>query len=253
MKNKKLISLLCPTLARPEGQKRLARSVYNTCNFKEKCEIVFGIDNNDKLAKDTVYQLKEELNNDFINYVEVEPGKKLAQIINTCANNAASNYILGCVADDCIFESNNWDIFVLRQFSRYADGILLLWPDDGIWGGSLASHYFISRKWQQVIGHVQPEYFYADWTDHWMQRLAEYVGRTCRVREREKLFIRHMHVEHSDAPEDSTHWKVKERRERNVKEGLNFGVGTTPLWLQQAHEQEKQKLVNYIKQFNNDK
>jgi len=247
--SKKLISVICPTHRREKLQTRFADFVHKNCYNPKYSEIVFGIDNNDEIAISTANKLKEKYGDEFIRVCLVEPGEKLANISNICAKTTCRGAILGNAADDVVYRSKDWDVVVLKEFAKYEDKILLLWSDDGLWGGSLASHYFIHKNWVKVLGHVQPTYFYADWTDHWNQRLATQLGRAKLITDRNKLFIEHLHAEHGGMEKDETYWKVKEKRERNVKEGLNFDFHNPPPELKKFHQVEYEKLFNFIKQF----
>ena len=238
---KKLISIICPTHRRPELQERFATSVYENAYKPEICEIVFGIDNDDEMAIKAADNLKEKYGEDFIKVCLVEPNQeKLASIVNQCYQ-MTRGQILGNAADDVVFRSKNWDIVVLKQFEKFEDRIMLLWGDDGLWKGALASHFFLHENWAKVTGYLQPELFYADWTDHWMQRLAKRLGRAVVIHDRERLFL-----EHGGMEKDETYYKVKKRREKNIEEGLNFDRRNPPANLQKLHDADLKKLHNFI-------
>jgi len=246
MKNKKILSFICPTHRRPELQARLADSIYDSCYKPEYCEIVFGIDNNDELAIAAAEQLKEKYGEDFIRVCLVEPGEVLANISNICAREMARGQIYGNIADDFVVRTKNIDIVAIKEFESYPDKILLLWGDCGLWGGQLASSYFVSKNWVKALGHIQPTHFHADWTDHWNQRLAQAVGRTRVITDRNVMFVEHLHAEFGGMEKDETYWKVKERRERNQKEGLHFDINNPPPELKVLHDIEIEKLKNFI-------
>ena len=248
MKRKKLISIVCPTHRRAKLQYRFAENVYENAYDPDRSEIIFGIDNNDEIALETAEGLKEIYGNDFIKISLVEPGENLPNISNICAKSARGP-IIGNAADDVVFRSKNWDITVLKEFQKYDDKILLLWSDDGLWGGALASHYFLHRNWIKTLGHVQPTHFHADWTDHWNQRLATKLGRAKVIRDRRLLFLEHLHAEHGGMEPDETYWKVKAKREKNVEEGLHFDVNNPPEELQKMHDIEYEKLYNFIQNY----
>tara|TARA_R100000008_G_C3571617_1_gene162519 strand:- start:157 stop:900 length:744 start_codon:yes stop_codon:yes gene_type:complete len=242
MKDEKLISILCPTHKRPELQTRFAYYVYENCSNPENCEIVFGIDSDDEVAIETANKLKKRCKGDFISICLVEPNqKRLSDIVNLCAT-AARGEILGTAADDVIFRSENWDLTILEEFNKFEDKIMLLWSDDGLWGAQLASHYFVHKNWIRAVGHAQPSHFYADWTDHWIQRLALKLGRAVPVRDRQRLFLEHMHAEHGGMEKDETYYKVKERRDKNNTEGINIDSPE----LKRIHDAEYEKLKNFI-------
>ena len=245
--NKK-ISIICPTHKRKTLQTRFATKVLENCSDVKKCEIVFGIDDNDEIALDTAEELKKKYGEEQIRICLIKPNENIANIINICANTTCRGEILGTAADDVLFEAKGWDLTVIEEFSKYPDGILLLWSDDGLWGGQLASHYFIHKNWVKALGNVQPTFFHADWTDHWNQTLATNLKRGKLIKDRSKLFLRHLHAEHGGMEKDETYWKMKARRERNVIEGLTFHKPTEEMKV--AFKKQLEKLKKFIEDYN---
>lgn len=242
----KEISIICPTHKREVLQTRFAQNVYDNCSNPANCEIVFGIDNNDEIALKTAENLRSIYGEDFIRVCLIEPGENIPNISNICFP-ICRGKIIGNAADDVVFRSKNWDLTIIEEFSKYPDKILLLWSDDGLWGGSLASHYFLHQNWINTTGHVQPTFFHADWTDHWNQALANKLGRGVAIKDRNRLFLQHLHAEFGGMEKDETYWKMKERRERNVTEGLTFHNPTEQMKL--SHELEYLKLKKFIEEF----
>lgn len=244
----KTISFVCPTYRRAKLQTRMTDSIFNNAKNPEDVEVVFGIDNDDEIALSTYEKLKEKYGEDRIKVCLIEPGENLPNISNICAIQKATGDIIGNIADDVEIESRDWDVTVREEFSKFDDGILLLWSDDGLWGGKLASHYFIHRNWVKVLGHVQPTHFHADWTDHWNQKLAHKLGRGRVILDRKRLFLHHKHAELGGMDKDETYWHVKAKRERNVAEGLNFDGNAIPPKLIKLHDEEYEKLRSFIMQ-----
>ena len=240
--NKK-ISFVCPTLNRKTLQTRLTDSIFqNACN-PDDVEIIFGINDDDPVALETSNELKKKYGDHSIKVKIVSPDEKLANISNLCSEEAAGD-IIGNIADDVVVESKNWDLTVIEEFSKYPDGILLLWSDCGLWNGTLAAHYFIHKNWIKTLGHIQPTFFYADWTDHWNQTLATRIGRAKLITDKNRLFLRHLHAEFGHMEKDDTYWKVKAKRERNVEEGLTFHNPTPEM--EKAFSEQLNKLKDYI-------
>lgn len=242
----KKISIICPTHQRSTLQTRFTDRVFSNCNDINNCEIVFGIDKDDDEALTTANTLAEKYGPPQVKVYKINPGEKIPNISNLCFAGCSGD-IIGNAADDVVFESKNWDVTVAEEFAKYPDGILLLWSDDGIWGGSLASHYFMHRNWIAAAGYIQPTYFHADWTDHWNQTLANRLGRGKLIRDRNRLFLRHLHAEFGGMEKDETYWKVKAKRERNVKEGLSFHNPTEEM--KQAFESQYQRMKKFIEDF----
>ena len=246
---KKMISIICPTHRRATLQKRLAASVHDNAYRPSLSEVVFGVDDDDEIAIQTAKELQQQYGDEFIKICLVEPNKKLAEIVNLCAHTVATGQIICSAADDVVFRSKSWDLTVIKEFQKFDDKIMLLWSDDGLWGGALAAHYFMHRNWVKTVGDVQPTHFYADWTDHWNMRLAQQLGRARVITNREELFLEHMHAEHDGMEKDETYWKVKARREKNVIEGRHFDFNNPPPHLKELHDIEYHKLAAFIENY----
>ena len=164
------ISLLCPTRGRPEGVLRLVISALSTAECPESLEFVFYLDDDD----DTFPSLA-----DLGAKARIVRGPRLimAELWNQCAWAATGDY-LSLMADDFEFRSPGWDRLVREEFGRWPDGIILVHGNDlSPHGGSLATHFFVSRRWVETVGYITPPYFSRDWVDTWCTEVAWQVGR----------------------------------------------------------------------------
>lgn len=240
-----IISVLCPTHKRPERQKSFAQSVIQNCKNLDLVEIVFGIDNNDDMALKATQELQAEYGDSLIRYTLIEPGERMSNLMNFCYK-AAKGEIFCNVADDIIFRSKNWDQFVREAFSTVEDRIMLLWSDDGIWGGQLASHTFVHKNWVDAVGYINPPYFYSGWADKWNQEIAERLGRGSLVLDRDVLFLEHMHVSVQKMERDETAQKTIDLSEKHDGHALY----TSQEMITKRHE-DYEKLKNFIDQYKN--
>lgn len=187
------ISIICPTHKRSQRQKIFAESVMSNCSDPSAIEIIFGIDNNDEEAIATFFEISKIYGKDVIQLCLFPPNEKMSNFANLCYK-VASGEIIGNFADDVVFRSKDWDVVVRSCFDAVEDKILLLWSDDGIWGGQLASHTFLHKNWVETLGYINAPYFHTAWTDKWSQEVAESIGRGCAILDRNILFLEHMHA-----------------------------------------------------------
>jgi len=242
--SKEFISVLCPTHKRPQLQRRFAEFVFKNCSDSSLMEIVFGIDNNDTIALEVADELKLQFGDERIAVKLFDPGEKMSNFANLCFSIAKGD-IIANAADDVIFRSQNWDIVAREAFGLFKDKIILLWSDDGLWNGELASHTFIHRNWVKALGYVNPPYFVADWTDKWNQEIAVLIGRGVFVANRDHLFLEHMHVEAGKMEKDETH--LKTRALANKQNG-HF-LYNTPELVAKRNE-DRLKLIKFIEENN---
>lgn len=247
MDNEILISVICPTYKRATLQTRFADFVHKNCNRPETCEIVFGINDDDEIALQTTQELIEKYGDQFIRYILVDPEEALPNIANICVDNCRGDLLCN-VADDVVFRSKDWDLVALSAFEEFDDKIMMLWSDDGLWGGRLASHYFIHKNWVKAVGYINVLHFYADWGDVWNQELVTRLGRNRVILNREVLFLEHMHAEHGKMEKDETHFRTRERAKRNAVENINYNSPQ----LVGSRDQDYMKLYKFIENYHQD-
>jgi glycosyltransferase involved in cell wall biosynthesis len=189
-RNEKMISLLVPTRGRPANVERFIRSVGDTAHDLTQVEIVFRADDDDA----TVIELQKIL---FLIpkglAVKLVIGKRLvlSDAWNACCEVAIGD-ILGFFADDIIFRTPDWDLFVREAFAAIPDGIAFVHGLNGEpwYNERFGTHGWLSRRWVDTIGRFFPPYFGGDCCDTWINNIAEGIGRRVYLPE---VFTEHMH------------------------------------------------------------
>lgn len=179
-----LISIICPTRNRPHNIKRLIQSVKDTVFNIKNIEFFFYLDDD---ARNTSIPLITD--NDIKINCFVGPRIMLSETSNILSR-AVKDGILFLIGDDLIFETKDWDIEIQNEFSKSKSKILLIYGQDGIQNEKLATHFFIHKKWVEVLGYVVPPIFWGDWADNWITKTAEELN--CKVY-REDLKFTHLH------------------------------------------------------------
>lgn len=178
-----MISLLIPTRGRPQNIARLVESVVQTA-ASDGWEIVWCADEDDLPTIEAIRALDPEHHQLLIG---------LRAIPSVRWNEAwvhARGDIFGLFGDDCVWKAPGWDQMVEEAFRRYPDRLALVYGPDGFRNELHASHPFISRAWSELFGRVLVEHFGHDWSDTWLNDVAEACGRRHYIPE---MWIQHMH------------------------------------------------------------
>lgn len=177
-----MISLLCPTRGRPDNIRRLAHSAESTATGD--FEVVWAVDDDDHDAIDAVQSLNPE-----VHRLHIAPRAIPAVRWNDAWRMAAGD-IFGVFGDDLVVHADGWDRMVEDAFAQYPDRIALVYGPDGFRNEAHATHPFLSREWCDALGGAVVEYFSADWSDTWLNALAEAVDRRHYIPE---LWVQHLH------------------------------------------------------------
>lgn len=185
------VSLLVPTRGRPDQLASMWASACATASRPNGLELVIYVDDDDPTVL-------PDLGDATIIH---GPRIVLSDCWNKCAV-AATGDILWLGNDDVLFRTPGWDEQVTTVFDRVADRIVLVYPDDGIHGGALASLGFIHRRWVDTVGHFTSPLFSCDWADVWLDDVATALGRRTYL---PGTLIEHMHPLVGKGPVDQTH------------------------------------------------
>ena len=198
-----MISVLCPTRARPDNMRRLVDSIHRTADRSDLVEVVWYIDEDDHESADVA----KELDTRYI----VGPRIVLSQMWNTCMEYARGDIVMHC-GDDIVFRSPSWDTIVVAQFDASDDKILLVYGDDLYQRQAMATHGFYHRRWVEALGRLVPPYFSSDYNDAWNTEVARTIGRLHYV---PTIITEHMHPVAHKAEWDITH---RERLDREARD-----------------------------------
>lgn len=189
-----MISILLPTRKRPRNIERLMHSIKATT--VGECEVLAYID-----ADDDSEQIKD------VHYVQ-GPRIVLSQCFNECYKHATGDIVMFC-SDDVAFRTKKWDEQVIAAFPE--DKIAFVHGDDGVNGDRFGTHGFLSRTWVDKVGYVLPPYFSADYSDNWVNALADSIGRRIYI----PAMFEHLHPSLGKAAVDQTFQETRERYARD--------------------------------------
>jgi hypothetical protein len=180
-----LISIIVPTRQRYSSITELWDSIMKTVQQKDNVELCLYLDNDDQ---ETIDKIKNYSVNKKIKYV-VGERIILSQMWNEAYKLADGDIIMHC-GDDIRFRTLNWDNEIRKEFLKFSDKIVLVYCDDGIGCGSLATHSFLHRKWIEVSGFFLPPYFSSDYNDTWLDDVARRINRIVYL---DKIYTEHLH------------------------------------------------------------
>ncbi len=208
------ISLIFPTRNRPKSLRRYCQSVIDTVPTErlKYLEICIYLDLDDEQSEPELRKCIEDYNLD----IKIHRGEriKMSAMWQVAYEECASGDIVKLSADDFVFRTVNWDMIVREEINRFSDRIVLVYGDDGIQHGNIATYSFVTREWIEVSGFWLPRYFCSDYCDTWLDEVSRNIGRKVY---RGDLMVEHMHFCVGKSEIDDN---TKERLERHEKEGV---------------------------------
>jgi len=147
--NQERISIIVPTRKRPDGLMQLLRSLKQTASVIGRLEIVLVIDEDDESYEGLTFPDME------IKQVTAKPGIPMG-VLNMLGYKASSGDYIMLLNDDVVVMTKHWDDRVLEVFHSFADQIVLVHTDDGIFGDKLCTFPFVSRQFCLLIGGICP-------------------------------------------------------------------------------------------------
>lgn len=206
-----MISVCCPTRGRPESMRRLVESVRATADGP--VQVIFYLDDDDP---DSALMASRLGMAGLYGQVMHIIGERItmSDTWNVLARHAAYEILMAC-GDDVVFRTAGWDTQVRAAFAAVEDRIVLVHGDDLIHGPRLATHPFLHRRWVDAVGHLVPNGFSCDYTDTWVQEVADALGRR---RYLPDVVTEHLHPIAGKARLDDTHRQrlARDRRDHNA-------------------------------------
>jgi len=180
-----MISLLLPTYHRPDGLRKMVQSARVTADKPDDLEFVVYIDHDDDSYSDL------QLVDLGISNIIKGPKVPISDMWNECQK-VASGDIYMQAADDIIFTSQGWDTKVKEVFDRYEDKLVFVFGNDGhpSRGNNHGTHGFLHKRWVDTVGYFLPPGYVADWSDQWLNDVANALNRSVYV---EGMNIEHLH------------------------------------------------------------
>lgn len=199
-----LISLLCPTRARPRQFRAMEESAVELATFPGRMEVIAYRDDDD----DSDYDHSEIRTRHLRG-----PRILLSKMWNECCAAARGEILMHC-GDDIVFRTPGWDAVVRKAFAASPDNLVLVHGDDCSPNtDAIATHGFLHRRWVETVGYFVPPLFSSDWNDVWLTEVADMIGRRVKV----PIVTEHMHYAFDKSEFDRTY---REREERGRRDGV---------------------------------
>jgi hypothetical protein len=182
--------------------KRLIASINRTASVRPELVCYLDFDDNS-------YDWKS------IDRVIQGPRIVMSEMWNVCAQRATGD-ILMMAGDDMVFGTPDWDVMVEYAFRNCPDRILMVHGADGKNTDNFGCFPTVHRKWVDAVGYFVPPCFGGDYSDTWLNDVANILGR----RKFLPYVTEHLHPVWGKAPVDETYtekWKRDERDMPSVK------------------------------------
>jgi len=143
-------SFLLPTRNRIKGLSALFASVEETTARLEELEIILGIDEDDHVSRDFVW---DGLN---IEKVIVPSGLTMGRLNQACYKASRGRYLMA-MNDDVLLRTPKWDDKVGLALDAVRDDIFLVHVNDLLFGQTLCCFPMVSRTYCEMVGGFCPE------------------------------------------------------------------------------------------------
>jgi len=185
------ISILIPTLNRPDNMETFSVSVNNTSSKPELIEIIFGIHSDDPQSIEKAKELDSRLKIS-IRYELIErypDGKAHLSFLWNQIYEKACYPILGYFGDDVVFKTPGWDEEVRKEL-RADKAVMVSCNDVHIQRGRTATLFFTHRIVHEKVGF----YLHPGFRRWFSDTFWDNVYRACgKMHYREDIITEHFH------------------------------------------------------------
>jgi SAM-dependent methyltransferase len=185
------ISILLPTLNRPDSMGVFAMAVDQTTKFPENVEIIFGVHEEDTASIQKATELKDRCKIS-IRYEIIKrfpDGKINLSFLWNQVYVKALHPILGYFSDDVVFHTPGWDEEVRREFAKDKT-ILVCCNDVHIQRGRVATLFFTHKCVHEKFGIYMNDRFRRWYDDTYWDLIYRGAGK---LHYREDLIMEHLH------------------------------------------------------------
>jgi len=144
-----VFSLIVPTRQRADQLGRLLHSLAITAADPAAIEVVLVVDADDAAS------LSFRFERLALQRVVVAPGLRMGAL-NMAGYEASTGAYLMLLNDDVIARTRRWDRRILGALSRFPDGIVLVHPNDWLFGERLCTFPIVSRAFCDLAGGICP-------------------------------------------------------------------------------------------------
>lgn len=196
------ISILIPTLGRPQRLRDCIASIYDTAADPGAVEVLARVDSADPARVEYIKMFDGVCGACRAFYVTGQGsyGRGIEFL-----RGHARGEILCAGADDVQFRTQGWDDLVRAAFAARPDGLLVAYANNGL-GREKCEHFFTSKRWIALLGYMVRTEFRHFCVDAWVEELARGAGRLVFLRE---VVIEHLHKKYAKAPDDATYRLVR--------------------------------------------
>ena len=210
--------ILVSTRERPQGMRRLVESVEKTADSPQRVGIVFGIDQDDGGSAQTACDLARASKLRIRTVRLVPSGEFNLARMSNCLYAASDEPIVGCFGDDVVFRTHGWDHAVRTEFQKNYG--VLLYGDDRLQRGRLATHFFTHRRVHDALGYYMNEKFRRIYIDTWWDQIYRSQQK---ARYRPDLVFEHLHPSLHPEREDelfrkNARWETADQKAWESKE-----------------------------------
>ncbi len=92
--------------------------------------------------------------------------------------------------DDFVYRTKDWDVEILNEINKYNDKMVFVYGEDNLQHGQLGTHFFIHRRWAEVLGYYIQTRTNVFYQETWHDALATMIDRRCYRRD---LIFDHKH------------------------------------------------------------
>ena len=200
------ISILCPSRGRPERFAAMLESALETAARPQDFTVDVLLDHDD--AALAAYQ--ETGANRVVTWHFAE--RRTVPAAFEFLAGQADGDILMLGSDDVIFKTRGWDDRVREAFAQFPDHLALVYPSDGHGNGKAGdvkgNHWFVTRRWVDVVGCFCPSEFEHFCCDTVPEKIAALAGRFFYLPE---VLIEHRHFKYGQSAKDETYAYTRTR------------------------------------------
>lgn len=194
------ISIVCATRKRPERLRTMVTTAFDTASHPGSLSFSFYVDDDD------VPPVMPAIISSLIVWT-IGPRVPLSHAYNAACKES-NGVIIHMSADDNVYKTRGWDDAVRAAFDKIPDRLALVYCRDGNQDEKLATHPFLSRRWVDVLGYLEPPHFGGMYSDTWLHEIARHIGRLVYLPD---VLIDHLHWSFGKAAMDETYFGVQAR------------------------------------------
>ena len=221
-----LISILLPTRGRPAMAGAFLNSLVETAVDRDRIEVVLYVDEDDPARA----RLRHK-------------SLKLITIVGSPVTMGAANST--CLAQSsgdpgqrrCVAQTSGWDAQMRQAHERFADGVYLVWLNDGLASHRMSTFPVLSRRCCEILGDPYPLVYRSAFIDY---ALFDIFVRLRRLGHDRLLYLSNVLFEHRH------HRRKKREADDTTKRHRRFEDDMTFLERRDFRQQQAERLAAAI-------